>query len=235
MKSSAVFALLVVRFVNSIPFVIRNYLPGRFQPRSCIWKLRRGGSKSNTIVVDNTDDYERAEKAILKSVEKIEAIVEKVVADEVDILFHKDHPEKEKITSNARKAVATGVDKVKSTIKGHSEKISYPFEMKSQTQPKNPMVHKDHRVLHAIEAAERAVLQAIYNEVDTLFHETAHDKKSKSPNHPTVQQKAKVTVKDGVMKASTVVDNIHSHRRDWLLNVSTSMIEDYSLPEFFLE
>jgi hypothetical protein len=235
MKSLTAFLLfVVVRDVNSIPFDSRHNPPLRFEPRFGLWTLQRGGSKSNTVAIDATDDYERAEKAILRSVEKIEAIVEKAVANEVDVLFHKDHPEKEKITSKARKAVASGVDKVKSRIKGHSEKSLYPFETKSQPPQKNSVVHKDHRVLHAIEAAERAVLRAITNEVDTLFHETVHDNKSKSPNNPTVQQ-AKTSVKGGIMKAATVVDNVHSHRRDWLLNVSTSMIEDYSLPEFFLE
>ena len=91
-------------------------------------------------------------------------------------------------------------------------------------------------MLNAIEAAERAVLRAITNEVDTLFHETVHENENKSTtqNSPTVQQ-AKTTVKDGILKASSVVENVHNHRRDWLLNVSSSMIEDYSVPEFFLE
>ena len=237
MKSlTALILFVVVSFVKSIPFVTRNHSSCRLQSRFGLWKLQRGGSKSSTVEFDMTDDYERAEKAILKSVENIEAIVEKAVADEVDILFHKDrdHPDKEKITSSAKKAITNGADKVKSTIKGHSEKKLYPFEMKSQQQQKNSLVHKDHRVLHAIEAAERAVLRAITDEVDTLFHETVHEKKSQIPNNPTLQQ-AKTTVKDGILKASTVVDNVHSHRRDWLLNLSTSMIEDYSLAEFFLE
>ena len=237
MKSLAIFVLLVVvSSVDSIPFVTRHIPTSTSKTRFGLRNLHRGGSKSHNVAIDTSDDYERAEKAILMSVEKIEAIVEKAVADEVDTLFHKDHPEKQKITLSAKKAVASGVDKVKSTIKGHSEKSLYPFETKSQQQKKNSVVHKDHRVLNAIEAAERAVLRAITNEVDTLFHETVHENENKSTtqNSPTVQQ-AKTTVKDGILKASSVVENVHNHRRDWLLNVSSSMIEDYSVPEFFLE
>jgi hypothetical protein len=106
--------------------------------------------------------------------------------------------------------------------------------MKLYEQKRTSKDHRDHRVLHAIEAAERAVLQAIINEVDTLFHETVHDKENTTLKKSTAEQ-AKTTMKDSILKASTVVDNMHSHRRDWLLNVSASMIEDYSLPNFFLE
>ena len=232
MKAFVASVLLVsVHFVKSVPFVPRTCSTRRSQLGFSVSNLHRGGSNPSKVAIDTVDDYERAEQAILRSVEKIEAVVEKAVADEVNILFHSDHPDKEKITSNARKAVAHGVDKVKATIKGHTEKSLYPFETKSQRLQKKEIVHKDQRVLDAIEAAERAVLQAITDEVDTLFHETVHEKKNTNPK----VQDAKTTLKDGITKASTVVDNIHSHRRDWLLNVSTAMIEDYSLPEFFLE
>ncbi len=222
----------VVRVVDGNQFLVRN---DGLRPRFGLWKLRGGEIKTNTIVMDPADDYERAEKSILMSVEKIKAIVEKAVADEVDVLFHTDHPDKENVKSTAKKAVADGVDKVKATIKGHSEKSFYPFEIQSPQQQSKFALQRDHRVLNAIEAAERAVLQAITNEVDTLFHETVNESKSNNnPKNPKNQQ-AKLTLTDGIIKASTVVDNIHSHRRGWLLNMSSTMIEDYSMPEFFLE
>ena len=133
-----------------------------------------------------------------------------------------------------RSAIADGVNKVKTSIKGHSGNSLYPFETKSQQQQSKHVDHRDQRVLHAIEAAERAVLRAIANEVDTIFHETVDEDKSNNHNDPIVT-KTKTSVNDGIMKAYTVVDKVHDHRRDWLLNVSTSMIEDYSMPAFFLE
>jgi hypothetical protein len=215
----------IVCVIDCIPFVARNNPLHSVKPRFAHRKLHRGGGKSNNVVFDTTDDYERALKAILMSVEKIEAIVEKAVAHEVDILFHKDHTEKEKVTLTTKKAIADGVDKVKTTIIGHSGKSLYPFETKSQQPQSKHVDHRDHRVLNAIEAAERAVLRAIANEVDILFHETVHNDKGNNKNNPIVAQ----------TKAYTVVDKVHDHRRDWLLNVSASMIEDYSMPAFFLE
>lgn len=233
MKSITALAFLsVVRVVGGNQFQVRN---DGLRPRFGLWRLRGGEIKSNTIVMDPTDDYDRAEKAILLSVEKIEAIVEKAVADEVDVLFHKDHPDKENVKSAAKKAVADGVDKVKSTIKGHSKTGVYPFETKSPQQQSKFSRQRDHRVLNAIEAAERAVLLAITNEVETLFHETLHESASTNSNKSPKNQQAKLTLTEGIIKASTVVDNIHSHRRGWLLNMSSTMIEDYSMPEFFLE
>lgn len=235
MKALKAFVVLAsICFVESIPFVARSYPLRSWVPGLNVYTLHRGGGKSSQIEFDVTDDYERAEKAILMSVERIEAIVGKAVANEVDILFHKDHPEKEKVTLNTKKAIVDGVNKVKTTIKGHSGKSLYPFEKKSQQQQSEQVDHRDHRILHAIEAAERAVLRVIVNEVDTLFHKTVDEDKSNNHNDP-IETKTKNSVNDGIMKAYTVVDKVHDHRRDWLLNVSASMIEDYSMPTFFLE
>jgi hypothetical protein len=180
--------------------------------------IQSGGSQDKSVVAD--DDYERAEKAILLSIARVEHLVEKAVANEVDILFHKEHPHKEQVVSKAKKAVTEAVGKVKRSVEDHSARNVYPFEKKSDVaMDHHDHVHKDHRILRAVEAAEQAVIHAIANEVDTLFHETEH--------HPKM--------KDSIKKASTVVEKVHDHRRDWLQNVATSMIEEYSIPDFFLE
>jgi hypothetical protein len=120
------------------------------------------------------------------------------------------------------------VNKVKLTVKGHTEKSLYPFESKPHHATADGKLHKDHRILHSIEAAERAVIHAIENEVDVLFHENDHGK-----NNSVVQ--AKTTVKDGVTKATKTIEKVVHDRRQWLQTVSSAMIEDYSVPEFFLE
>lgn len=180
--------------------------------------IQSGGNQDKNVVAD--DDYERAEKAILLSIEKIENFVGKAVANEVDILFHKEHPHKEQVVSKTKKAVSEAVGKVKRSVEDHPERNVYPFEKNSDVaMERHGDVHKDHRILRAVEAAEQAVIHAIANEVDTLFHETEH--------HPKL--------KDSIKKASTVVEKVHDHRRDWLQNVASSMIEEYSIPDFFLE
>lgn len=171
----------------------------------------------------------------------MEAKVLKAVATEVDTMFHEQqhHPKKSEVVAKAKKAVERGASKVKKAVRDHTEPHVYPFEHGPSPQgfhPKNKKTkavdHKDRRILHAMEAAEAAVLRAIHAEVDTLFHEPAPGEKHK--REPVVAQ-AKTTVHAGVQKASAKVTDIHDHRRDWLSNYSTALIEDYSVPDFFLE
>ena len=211
----------------------RGYVPIMFQPKQSFRRKRlnhqygifisfdlvkSGGNQDKNVVVD--DDYERAEKAILMSIARVENLVEKAVANEVDILFHKDHPQKEQLVSKAKMAVTEAVGKVKRSVEDHSTRNTYPFEKKPDSGvERHDIVHKDHRILRAVESAEQALIHAIASEVDTLFHETEH--------HPKL--------KGSIQKASNVVEKVHDHRRDWLQNVATNMIEEYSIPDFFLE
>jgi hypothetical protein len=175
-----------------------------------------------------SDDYERAEKALLASIERTESLIQKAIVNEVDALFHVDHPNKDQVVSQAKKAVSDGVNKVKLSIKGNTDKSLYPFESKPYQTSGSSRMHKDHRMLQAIEAAERAVIHAIETEVDTLFHENVHGEN-------TVVVQAKSTVKDGIVKATETIEKGLDDRRIWLQTVSSSLIEDYSVPEFFLE
>lgn len=182
---------------------------------------------------DVENDYARAQKAILNAVTTVEDKIQKVVAAEVDTLFHeqKHHPKtKTDVSAKAQKVVETGARKVKKAVDDHTEKHIYPFEdhpypyaFPQINEKGKPHKHKDHRILHAIETAEKAVLHAIEEEVDTIFHEMEHhddaDKEAVS--------KAKAKVKEGVKKAATSVKDDHEKRRGWLSEDTEALIEDY--------
>lgn len=198
--------------------------------------LLSAGNKDEKIA-PSEDDYERAEKAILTAISTVEDKVQRLVAAEVDTLFHeKDHNHKKaEFAAKAKKAVEQGAGKVKRAVNEHAETHVYPFEkdhpypyVPPQNNKKGQAVehHKDHRILDAVEAAEKAVLHAIQQEVNTLFHEVDHKE----------TDKAKTTVTLGIQKAAAKVDAIHEHRRGWLTNQTNALIEEYSShPEYFLE
>jgi hypothetical protein len=171
--------------------------------------LRRGGKHDKILVVDDENgDYERAEKEIVKSIARVEELVEKVVAKEVDTLFHQEHTNRDQVRSKAGR-------------------LQFHFENDPNLMSDHhERVHSDHRILRAVEAAEQAVIHAIEREVDTLFHEKEHHTKDDNFHHTTANAKGKTTVQDGIQKASTV---------QWLQHAASSLIEDYYVPHFFLE
>lgn len=209
----------------------------------------RGGSEKKDKSASPDDDYERAEKAVLNAITTVEDKVQKLVSDEVDILFHKqEHYPKEKtddltlkakkadVALKAKKAVEKGARKAKKAVDDHAGQYVYPFEEHPYpyaypqiNNKRKPHEHKDHRILHAVEAAEKAVLHAIQEEVDTIFHEVEHNDEHKKE----ADVQAKHTVKEGVKKASGKVEDHHKHRRRWLSNDEDSLIEEYAT--FFLE
>jgi hypothetical protein len=81
--------------------------------------------------------------------------------------------------------------------------------------------HADHRILHAVEAAEKALLHAVEEEVNSLFH----DLKTHDEDDPHPPKKAATSVKSGVEKAKKKVDDVRDHRRGWLSGDLS--IEDY--------
>jgi hypothetical protein len=210
---------------------------------SCSHQIICNGSGQQQTKSSTEDDYERAEKAILSAITKVEDKVQKAVAAEVDLLFHgqEKHSVEQMadVTAKANKAVEHGVSKVKRAVDDHAAKPDvYPFEeaaatteinKKDQTAQQQEQ-HKDHRILRAVEAAETAVLHAIHDEVDTLFHELEHHDK-----HKVAVAQAKTTVKEGVQKTTAKVKDIHDHRRSWLADMSTSAIEDYWSQDLSLE
>lgn len=214
----------------------------------------RGGIQQDTAAgaaPAAVDDYERAEKAVLSAIAMVEDKVQKAVAAEVDTLFHKTTTKKQQqndkkadVAAKAKKAVEHAADKVKRAVTDYDRNAAeheqhwYPFEMyhpyrfehPEVRQKGTPEAHKDHRILHAVESAEKAVLQAVRDEVDTIFHDLEHHN-----DHKETVAQAKTSVKKGVQKATAKVKDIHEHRRGWLSSNSTSLIEAYAAHEFFLE
>ena len=176
------------------------------------------------------DEYARAEKAILDAIAKVEDKIQKVVQAEVETLFHEqEHSQDLKIdvATKAKKAVEHGASKVKKAVDDHSERKYYPFEDRPYPYA-YPNINQKGK---PVETAEKAVLHAIQEEVDTLFHDVEHHKDG--PNATIAQ--AKSTVKEGVQKASAKVKDTSEHRRGWLANESNSRIEEYLVHDFCLE
>jgi hypothetical protein len=81
--------------------------------------------------------------------------------------------------------------------------------------------HKDHKILHAVEAAEKAVLHAVEQEVELLFHDL------KNEHGETHAEKAGKTAKKGLEKAKKHVEETHEHRRKWLSDDAVRNLEEY--------
>jgi hypothetical protein len=91
--------------------------------------------------------------------------------------------------------------------------------------------HDDHRILHAVEAAEKALLRAVDEEVNSLFHDLkTHDE---DDPHPAKKEKAATSVKSGVEKGKKKVEDVRDHRRGWLSGDLS--IEDYTFEYYDLE
>jgi len=191
-----------------------------------------GIDSSNVPEHDEQDDsQQRVTKAILNAVTTVEDHAQRLVAAEVESYFH-SHPEhkKKQVAAHAQKAVQEGTRKVKESVTaaastGYTMSNVYPFEKEEDETKGTPAVkHKDHRILDAVEAAEKAVLHAIEAEVETMFHseEEHHDAESKT------------TVHAGLQKASKGVKDVHKDRRSWLEKFAEKQLEDYDSSAYFL-
>jgi len=162
----------------------------------------------------------------------VEDHAQRLIAAEVDTFFHGTKAtteQKERISKRAEKAVKKATDKVKKSVNDHTETKVYPFEdhpypyAYPQINNKNkPVQHRDHRILHSVEAAEKAVLHAIEAEVDTLFHHE-HESDHKS------------TVQAGLSKTAERVKDHHEDRRGWLLKQHDTGKGIDQYPNMFLE
>jgi len=221
----------------SAPFVLCRLvsLTDRLSLDAC------SGSKK---VSSEEEDYEKAEKAILQAVTTVEDHAQRMIAAEVETLFHGlPKSQKKEVAERAKKAVSEGSRKVKQHVDDHKKETAegtfvYPFEdhpypyAYPQINNKNkPDQHNDHRILHAVEAAEKAVLHAIEGEVDTLFHHEEHHHEEAAAADA---QKHKTTVKEGLKKASKRVEDHHEDRRSWLQKNIDRGLLDYP-PSMFLE
>jgi len=148
----------------------------------------------------------------------VEEKIHKAVQDEVENLFHKSPEKKQDVAIKAKKAVEKGADKVKKEVEERSEIHHYPYDWPAKTEAHAP---RDHKILHAIEHAEKAVLHAVEEEVNALFHEMDHH------DDKETTKKAKSVVKKSVKKATEQVEDTHEHRRKWLLMDENTSIEDY--------
>lgn len=168
----------------------------------------------------------------------------------MDTLFHKlesaDSAKKAAVHEKAKKAVEKGVTKVKSHVDEHKQQqqqrgdaaaagttatgMTYPYEIHNPYEwptykNRGSLQHGDSRILQAVEAAERAVLRAVEQEVDTLFHETEHHHHDDDQEH---KKETKAAVKAGVKSAKKKLEDTHKHRREWLLQEGEAgLLEDY--------
>jgi hypothetical protein len=187
--------------------------------------VSRGGAapKNNTPVIED-DEFERAEKAIFDAVGRVEHKLEKAIEQEVDVLFHDvEHNKKEQVKAKAKKIVETGAKKVKASVDKDAGTLPFtdshfPYEWPEEGDP-----HRDHRVLHAVESAEKAFLHAVENEVATLFRDLSEEHR----NEPKIAKNAETGIKSGVEKAKKAVDEAHKNRRDWLSVELGAAFEDY--------
>lgn len=182
-------------------------------PFLSIYLLKHSGSKK----LESQEESKRVEHSIRHSIETLEAKIHRAVQDEVDTLFHKSPEKKEEVSTQAKKAVEKGTSKIKEEVKERSEIHHYPYEWPTKTEAHAP---RDHKILHAIEDAEKAVIHAVEEEVNNLFHELDHhDKKEK--------EEATKSVKKGLKQAKENVKESHEHRRKWLMMDDNTTIEDY--------
>lgn len=119
---------------------------------------------------------------------------------EVETLFHDlESRDKEAVKEKAQQAVKKGAKKVKTDVGLKQQPIllephPYPYDW--------PHGDPEHRLLHAIEHAEKAVLHAVEAEVNGLFHELEH-------------HEHKEALTKGVAKAQIRLDDAHESRRSW--------------------
>lgn len=204
------------------------------------------GSKKAPVPTDD-EDFDRASRAILSGIAAVEGQIQTAVAAEVETLFHKldstDPTKKAAVHEKANKAVKTGATKVKKHVDEHKQQLqqrgqshaeaaatngAFPFEIHNPYEwpmykNRGNLQHGDSRLLHAVEAAERAVLRAVEQEVETLFHEPEHHHEDEEHKKQT-----KEAVQAGVKSSKKRVQDTHEHRREWLLQEGeAARLEDY--------
>ena len=154
--------------------------------------------------------------------EVVEQKLQKAVEDEVHSIFDEmDHDRKKEVSEHVKKAVSKGAAKAKSTAeKEYTSKKRMPFLPKHAEEE---VEHHDHRILHAMESAEKAVLHAVQEEVDQLFHGTDHPFK----DEPKTTKKAKSSAKKGYEKAAKHVQDTHEERKRWIMEMDNKAIDEY--------
>lgn len=180
-----------------------------------VFSHHRGSKKQEAS--DEEEEARRAERSIRHSIQVVEEKIHRAVQDEVDTLFHKSPEKKQDVATKAKMAVEQGASKIKEEVEERSEIHHYPYEWPAKAEAHAP---RDHKILHAIENAEKAVLHAVEEEVNNLFHEIHQEDKE-------MAKKTKSVVTKGVKKASEHVEDTHEHRRQWLLMDKNNSIEDY--------
>jgi len=160
---------------------------------------------------DVDDDYERAQMAIAKGVGRLEHAIQEAVEEEVHLMFPhpRDEPRKASVAAKASEAVRKAAERARADVKRH---VSAGKESKAQ--------HPEHRIMHAIESAEKAVLHAVQDEVDVLFHSDEH-------KHDEHAQKAKKAIKKRFHDTKKKVEDSHKERRKWMKEEDRSAVQEY--------
>ena len=143
--------------------------------------------------------------------------------DEVHSIFDADNEHEEhraELTAHAKEAIKDATTKVKTVATEHSKARLYPFLPKEEETATSNAKHSDddHKLLHAIEAAEQAVLHAVQEEVESLFHDTHND---------NGKIKTKEGIKKGVEKAKKHVEDSHQERKMWMHKGDSKAIDEY--------
>ena len=156
--------------------------------------------------------------------EAIEERVHKAVEAEVDTLFHGIEPhEKSKIVETAKEKVQKSASKVKDQTEKHDfSQNDLPFAH-SQFPYDWPHEDPNHRILHAVESAEKAVLHAVEEEVALLFHglDEGHE-------DADATKRTEAVLKKGVKKTQKQMKAGHQKRRE---NYSLSIQAAHPLDE----
>jgi hypothetical protein len=176
----------------------------------------------------SNDDYQRAEKAIFEAVGQLEAKVKHAIEDEVETLFHDlEHDEKEYIKQQAKERVQKSAKTVRKKVEDHDHAVQKTLPSMHDPYPFPyawPKEDPEHRILHAVEAAEKAVLHAVEEEVNTLFHEGKHENMSNDG------EQVRKAMKKSVEKMDKQVDATHEHRRENVLGKDND--KKYTLEEY---
>lgn len=160
------------------------------------------------------DDYERAEKAIFHGIETVEQKIQHAIEDGLHSIYDDmDHHQTKQVKENLKKAVQKGASKVKETA---ADEYNYslgltPAVERAMEEQKGGRRSNHHRVLAAMMAAEQAVLHAVQDEVDSLFHGTDHH----------------YHVTKAIQKASRDVRDTHKERKRWIREMDDESVDEF--------
>jgi hypothetical protein len=162
-------------------------------------------------------------------VARLEGKVQHAIEDEVDLLFHDLEPhEKESIKKQAKERVQQSAKKVRQKVEEHDHTVLKTLPSMHEPHPFPyawPKEDPEHRILHAVEAAEKAVLHAVEEEVKTFFPEMKHE------DGGVDAKQVKKALKKGVEKMDKHVNTQHEHRRQSILGTDDASrkaaLEDY--------